>query len=353
MVLSLGAYASSNRAQEFIAVAHAGDPFITAYPWSSIDAGFGTKFSDPPFFELPTGIGQFVKWSWNRKDIALAHETSPFTTAYPWSNSGFGTKYSNPVTTPTGAARGVSFSRSSTEIVVGHNNSPFITAYPWTTGSGFGTKYSNPATLPTTIGFDADFHISDQAVLVIIAASQALNIYNWTNGSGFGSKFANPASAPGGGEGAIFNRKGTVVAAATDTSPFIHAYPFTVASGFGTKYSNPATTPGSLGRGVDFNKTNTVIAYIGTSSSPENVAYAWTDSSGFGTKYADSSTLSGIGNGICFSAYDNYIGLALDNSSTPQSRLKVYDWDNASGWGTLVSDPATRPTNTCNGVDFI
>ena len=34
-------------------------------------------------------------------DIAVAHSTSPYITAYPWS-SGFGTKYANPATLPAG-----------------------------------------------------------------------------------------------------------------------------------------------------------------------------------------------------------------------------------------------------------
>lgn len=43
--------------------------------------------------------------------IALAHSTSPYISAYPWSStSGFGTKYANPATTPTGLATGVAFS---------------------------------------------------------------------------------------------------------------------------------------------------------------------------------------------------------------------------------------------------
>jgi len=42
--------------------------------------------------------------------LALAHSTSPYITVYPWfTNTGFGTKYTDPVTAPTGTAYGVSF----------------------------------------------------------------------------------------------------------------------------------------------------------------------------------------------------------------------------------------------------
>ena len=36
--------------------------------------------------------------------------TSPFVQAYPWSTSGFGTKFTNPSTLPAGAGNGVAFS---------------------------------------------------------------------------------------------------------------------------------------------------------------------------------------------------------------------------------------------------
>ena len=41
--------------------------------------------------------------------IAVAHSTSPFITAYPWSSSGFGTKFTNPTTLPASNGYGVAF----------------------------------------------------------------------------------------------------------------------------------------------------------------------------------------------------------------------------------------------------
>lgn len=43
------------------------------------------------------------------KHIAIAHDSSPYVTAYPWSSSGFGTKYSNPATLPASTGNGVAF----------------------------------------------------------------------------------------------------------------------------------------------------------------------------------------------------------------------------------------------------
>lgn len=83
--------------------------------------------------------------------LAVANSSSPYITAYPWSGSGFGTKFANPATLPTGNARGVAFSALGDAIAVAYIASPYITAYPWS-ASGFGTKFANPATLPTNEG---------------------------------------------------------------------------------------------------------------------------------------------------------------------------------------------------------
>lgn len=41
--------------------------------------------------------------------IAVTHTSSPYITAYPWSSSGFGTKFANPALTPTGNGYGAAF----------------------------------------------------------------------------------------------------------------------------------------------------------------------------------------------------------------------------------------------------
>jgi hypothetical protein len=83
-------------------------------------------------------------------------DATPFITAYPWSGSGFGTKFANPATLPASFGMDTAFSPSGDAIAVAHHGSPFVTAYPWS-GSGFGTKFANPATLPTGNGSGVAF----------------------------------------------------------------------------------------------------------------------------------------------------------------------------------------------------
>ena len=96
-------------------------------------------------------VGQF------NQQIAIAHTTTPFVSAYPWSGSGFGTKFANPGTLPASNGRGVAFSPAGTEIAIAHDATPFVSAYPWS-GSGFGTKFTNPGTLPASNGLGVAFN---------------------------------------------------------------------------------------------------------------------------------------------------------------------------------------------------
>jgi len=87
--------------------------------------------------------------------IAIAHNTSPYTSLYPWSaGSGFGTKYANPGTALPGSStgNGVAFSADGDAIAIAYDVTPYGSVYAWSAGSGFGSKYADPATLPTGSG---------------------------------------------------------------------------------------------------------------------------------------------------------------------------------------------------------
>ena len=137
-----GLWPTAGRA-EFVAVAHDSSPFVTAYPWSS--SGFGTKFSNPA--TLPSDRCAGVEFSPSGDVIVAGSQASPFVIAYQWSGAGFGTKFADPATLPAGTGNSVAFNVAGNAIAVAHPTSPFVTAYPWSS-SGFGTKFADPATLP-------------------------------------------------------------------------------------------------------------------------------------------------------------------------------------------------------------
>ena len=113
------------------------------YPWSS--SGFGTKYSDPTSLPIFWTYGGCV-FSPDGTDLAMAHAFNPSVTTYPWSSSGFGSKYSNPPDGGNGNSGAVAFSPDGAAIAVGHFSSNYISVYPW--DSGYGTKYSDPSYLP-------------------------------------------------------------------------------------------------------------------------------------------------------------------------------------------------------------
>jgi len=269
-----------NNAGTAIAGSISVSPFVSAYPWST---GPGTKYANPA--TLPPS-GSDVAWSATGADLALAVTSSPRVIVYPFS-AGFGTKYADPATLPTGVGFGVSFRKTtSNAIAVAHSTTPFITAYPWTTGTGFGTKYSNPATLPSSTGRSVSFNSAGTVIAVSHSTSPYISVYPWS--SGFGTKYANPATLPSGtGNDVIFNPAGNVIAVAHSISPYITAYPWTTGTGFGTKYSNPSIALPGTGNTVKFSNAGTEIV-VANSGTTQISAYKWI--SGFGTKYANPTT---------------------------------------------------------------
>jgi len=330
-----------------IAVAHAGSPYITAYPWGD-STGFGTKFSNPS--TLPGSLsGRGVDFSPTGDAIAVAHSSSPYVTAYPWSDStGFGTKFSNPSTLPSNTGRAVAFSPSGDAIAVAHTSSPYISAYQWSS-SGFGSKFSNPSTLPSNFSnsaFDVAFSPAGDAIAVAHANLDRVSAYPWSSSTGFGTKFSSPSTLPGGdGRGVAFSPAGDAIAVAHDSGSYVSAYPWS-GSGFGTKFSDPASTPFFGGKSVAFSPAGDAIA-VAASFSPYIYAYPWSGS-GFGTKFSNPATApTGGGYGVAFSPTGE--SLAVAYYASPY--INVYQWS-GSGFGGKFSNPSTVPTLEANAVAF-
>jgi len=325
---------------ETIAVAGSGTPFISAYPWSS--SGFGTKFTNP--VTPPAGSGGDVAFTSAGDAIAVVHSTTPYISAYPFSSVGFGTKFADPTTLPAGTGAGVAFTSAGDAVAVAHSSTPFISAYPWSS-SGFGTQFANPATLPASTGNGVAFNPAGTAIAVAHNTTPFISVYPWS-GSGFGTKFTNPSTLPtGSGNGVAFNPTGTAIAVAHQNTPFISAYPWS-GSGFGTKFSNPATLPTGIGSEPAFNPAGDAIA-VAHASSPRVSVYPWSGS-GFGTKFTNPATLpASDGNAVAFNPAGTAIAVA--HGTTPF--ISVYPWS-GSGFGTKFSNPATLPTGNGFGVAF-
>jgi hypothetical protein len=332
-------YQRGSPASQSIAVAHPTSPFITAYPWSG--AGFGAKFTNPA--TLPPAEGEGVAFSPAGDAVAVTH-SFPGLSAYSWSGAGFGTKFGDPTTLPSGVAIGVAFSPASDAIAVGHQTSPFITVYPWS-GSGFGTKFTNPATLPTGFGRDVAFSPTGNAIAVAHQTSPFITAYPWS-GAGFGTQFANPATLPGfNAFGVAFSPSGDAIAVAYAQTPNVNVYPWSGA-GFGTKFADPATLPTGSGLGVAFSPSGDAIA-VAHPTSPFITAYPWSGS-GFGTKFANPATLpASTGNGVAFNPTGNAIAVAHLTSPF----ITAYPWSGA-GFGTKFADPTTLPPAEGNAVTF-
>ena len=80
--------------------------------------------------------------------LAVAHATSPFVSAYPWDELGFGTKHTDPSPALPGNCSGAAFSYDGSFLAVTHASFPYVTVYPWAT-TGFVAKVADHATSPS------------------------------------------------------------------------------------------------------------------------------------------------------------------------------------------------------------
>jgi hypothetical protein len=133
-----------------------------------------------------------------RAVVFAAHDNEPYVSAWKVESSPFAfVRYSNPASGLPGNADGVAYrpvTSSSGEVAVSHSSSPRVSVYAWTTSSGFGTKYSNPVTLPTGNGQSVKFNAAGTCVAVGHATSPYVSMYPWSTASGFGTKFSNPST---------------------------------------------------------------------------------------------------------------------------------------------------------------
>lgn len=276
-----------------VAAALSASPFVIA--WALSSAGYGAKFSNPA--TLPAGSGNDVAWHPEMNALAVAHGASgvPGVSVYPWSASGFGVRYANAGTPVNGEFLAVAFHPSGNAIFMANASTPFLHAYAWNSATGFGTKYANPSTLPTdgNAAKIATNPAGDAVAVSNLFGAERLNVYAWNNATGFGTRFSNPATIPTGGCTSVawHPSGGAIAVTQASTSPFVSTYPWSV-SGFGTRHGGPGSgTPTNRMNGVAFSGDGNTICMVG--EAPFMRAWAWNNATGFGAVRTDPATLPG------------------------------------------------------------
>lgn len=122
-------------------------PWLEAFSWSVV-SGFGSKYAAAPVYDS-TNLRLSTKLSPADNGVAVTLNTSPYCVRYSWDNTtGFST-ISIPSPTIAGAGRGISFTKNGTVVGFAHYTTPFLSAYQFRS-SGFGTKFSAPITVPSS-----------------------------------------------------------------------------------------------------------------------------------------------------------------------------------------------------------
>lgn len=183
---------------------------------------------DPTPFATATvaGTANRVAFSPLGDVLIVAHATSPFVSAFQWSEGGLGAQYSNPATLPTGVGRSVAWSPDQAFVAVGHDTSPFVSVYAWS--SGFGAKQANPATLPGASCYAVEWNRIGSYLLTVWVGNPGLAVYPWS-AAGFGVKITDPSTtANQAGLGAGWSRDGSYIGIADGNVTLgCHFYPFT------------------------------------------------------------------------------------------------------------------------------
>lgn len=351
--------AAAGTGQQYLALSVNQSPYIVAYPWSN--NGFGAKYSDPS--TLPVGVPYSVKFNPGATAVAVVtNDPNPGFAVYPWSSSGFGAKYSDPAVLPP-AGGGLSFfdvefHPNNNAIVFGGNRSDSFAAYAWS-ASGFGSKLSTPSSAFTNDVYGLSFNPSGNAIAAALGQTPFVGAWAWS-GSGFGTRFSNPSTLPpmnptfDNATSTMFSPDGAYVAFGTRSlsTTVVVAYSWSGA-GFGTYYDKaPASISYPNSECLAYAPDNKAIA-VGINKSPYIVAFGWDTTaiigSPFTTQYSNPATLPpSTVNGVSFNNTSEQVAVAHGNSPY----LTAYAWNSASGFGTKFSNPATLPTSAGTGINF-
>ena len=89
------------------------------------------------------GMGLSSNQYLQKSYVAVARSVTPFVTTYNW-NKGFNSAFAGPALLPSTSGFGLSFTKSNNTLAISDGNSTWVAIYPWSS-SGYGTKYTSPS----------------------------------------------------------------------------------------------------------------------------------------------------------------------------------------------------------------
>ena len=226
-------------------VAPSSNTATDTYSWSN---GWGTRYTSPTFTN-GQNAGEFVL-NGTAVIYGIISNTAPLV-AYPFtSGTGYGTKYADPATLPTAQASRIAWDENTSTVITAQGNtSPYINAYPFSS-SGWGTRFTITNAF-TTASQDIAFDKRGQRVFF---SSGAPTRRAWSV-SGFGSNLTAPSGGLSVGSGPLLSvspDNSSFVQGSTTVSPYIKAWPIRSSTTMGTAFAAPATASLTQPRSVRF-----------------------------------------------------------------------------------------------------
>jgi 6-phosphogluconolactonase (cycloisomerase 2 family) len=230
----------------FCIVGMATTPYLRAYRRATPDATSFTNLTITgtlPAASVPTlSVSPDGKWLTAGSGTALFtfSITGTFTT----------TRIADADVMPTGIVQAVAYNAASDRLYVAHNTSPFISAYSVNTTTGVLTKLANPSSLPRGNGLAVA--VSPDGVYVIVASNNAtatsrLNLYK--RSGDVLTLLTDVVTGPAGAVNAMsFDDSGEYLYVGHATTPFVSIY-HRVGDTF-TKITDPVSLPPSTGLSV-------------------------------------------------------------------------------------------------------
>ncbi len=220
--------------------------FYDVQPQAQI-AGYGYNLYGTPL--ALSGAAAHVCFSKDTRAVFFALAATPYVQGANINKTGvMASLFGNPATLPAGQGNGVDVHPSNTYVAVAHNTTPFMTIYPFT-GQAFGTKLANPSTLPANNCYSIQFSPQGDYLAVATTSSPFLQVWAFNQNTGtIGSIASNPSTLPAGApiltpQAIAWRPQGDFIAFAMGTTPYLYIVPFNRSTGtFGTALTVTATS---------------------------------------------------------------------------------------------------------------